>query len=70
MLDSEFADKIFFVFVTASSNLNKAFLFDNTSHPVFFLNCSENTLNKHSSMSRPPTFADFSHKMVSLPFTN
>mmetsp|Transcript_10800 Transcript_10800/g.28712 ORF Transcript_10800/g.28712 Transcript_10800/m.28712 type:complete len:273 (+) Transcript_10800:1362-2180(+) len=70
MLDSEFADRIFLVLVTASSSLKSAFLLDNTSQPVFFLNCSAKTRIKHSSMSRPPTLADFSHKTVILPLTN
>mmetsp|Transcript_45087 Transcript_45087/g.96250 ORF Transcript_45087/g.96250 Transcript_45087/m.96250 type:complete len:247 (+) Transcript_45087:1130-1870(+) len=69
MLASVFAERIFFVLVTASSSLNNAFLFDNTSHPVFFLNCAAKVLMRHSSMSLPPTLSHFSHKTVNLPRT-
>mmetsp|Transcript_28139 Transcript_28139/g.45180 ORF Transcript_28139/g.45180 Transcript_28139/m.45180 type:complete len:209 (-) Transcript_28139:791-1417(-) len=57
---SLFADRTFLVLPTASSNLKHAFLFPNTSQPVFFLNCSAKVRMRHSSISRPPTFDDFS----------
>mmetsp|Transcript_76381 Transcript_76381/g.196710 ORF Transcript_76381/g.196710 Transcript_76381/m.196710 type:complete len:258 (+) Transcript_76381:990-1763(+) len=69
-LASELADRIFFVFMTASSSLKRAFLLDSTSQPVFFWNCAAKLRMRHSSMSRPPTLSDLSHKTVSLPFTN
>mmetsp|Transcript_15275 Transcript_15275/g.45757 ORF Transcript_15275/g.45757 Transcript_15275/m.45757 type:complete len:219 (-) Transcript_15275:632-1288(-) len=67
---SAFAERIFLVFVTESSNLKLAFLLESGSQPTFFLNCAANSLMRHSSMSRPPTLSDFSVTTVSLPFTN
>mmetsp|Transcript_97058 Transcript_97058/g.225001 ORF Transcript_97058/g.225001 Transcript_97058/m.225001 type:complete len:219 (+) Transcript_97058:1066-1722(+) len=67
---SLFAERIFFVFVTASSSLKEAFLLERGSAPTFFLNCAANSRMRHSSISRPPTLSDFSHTTVSLPFTN
>mmetsp|Transcript_45689 Transcript_45689/g.133023 ORF Transcript_45689/g.133023 Transcript_45689/m.133023 type:complete len:219 (-) Transcript_45689:643-1299(-) len=66
---SEFADKTFFVFNTASSSLNAAFLLVNGSQPCFFLNCAANTRMRHSSSSRPPTLSERSQTTVSLPRT-
>mmetsp|Transcript_20115 Transcript_20115/g.62863 ORF Transcript_20115/g.62863 Transcript_20115/m.62863 type:complete len:219 (-) Transcript_20115:651-1307(-) len=67
---SLFAERIFLVFVTASSSLKDAFLFESGSQPTFFLNCAANSRMRHSSMSRPPTLSDFSQITVSLPLTN
>mmetsp|Transcript_58896 Transcript_58896/g.167610 ORF Transcript_58896/g.167610 Transcript_58896/m.167610 type:complete len:458 (-) Transcript_58896:642-2015(-) len=67
---SELAERIFFVFVTASSSLKDAFLLESGSQPTCFLNCAANSRIKHSSMSRPPTLSDFSHRHVSLPRVN
>mmetsp|Transcript_62618 Transcript_62618/g.193917 ORF Transcript_62618/g.193917 Transcript_62618/m.193917 type:complete len:289 (+) Transcript_62618:1020-1886(+) len=69
-LDSEFAERIFLVFVTASSSLKSAFLLDRTSQPVFFWNCLAKVRMRHSSMSRPPTFWDLSQTTESWPRTN
>mmetsp|Transcript_15400 Transcript_15400/g.46191 ORF Transcript_15400/g.46191 Transcript_15400/m.46191 type:complete len:260 (+) Transcript_15400:1235-2014(+) len=70
MFASELAERIFFVLETASSSLKSAFLLDSTSQPVFFWNCSAKARMRHSSMSRPPTLSDFSHRTVSFPLTN
>mmetsp|Transcript_62617 Transcript_62617/g.193911 ORF Transcript_62617/g.193911 Transcript_62617/m.193911 type:complete len:259 (-) Transcript_62617:617-1393(-) len=67
---SLFAERIFFVLVTASSSLNAAFLLVRGSHPVFFLNCAANSRMRHSSMSRPPMSSDLSQTTLSLPRTN
>mmetsp|Transcript_104147 Transcript_104147/g.301283 ORF Transcript_104147/g.301283 Transcript_104147/m.301283 type:complete len:212 (+) Transcript_104147:1417-2052(+) len=64
------ADRIFFVFCTASSSLNFAFLLHKGSQPSFALNCEANSRIKHSSNSRPPTLSDFSQTTVSFPRTN
>mmetsp|Transcript_58464 Transcript_58464/g.153953 ORF Transcript_58464/g.153953 Transcript_58464/m.153953 type:complete len:260 (-) Transcript_58464:283-1062(-) len=69
-LASELEERTFFVFPTASSSLKRALLLDSTSQPVFFWNCSAKARIRHSSMSRPPTFSDFSHRTVSFPLTN
>mmetsp|Transcript_47806 Transcript_47806/g.86147 ORF Transcript_47806/g.86147 Transcript_47806/m.86147 type:complete len:217 (-) Transcript_47806:413-1063(-) len=67
---SEFAERTFLVFPTASSSLKHAFLLERTSQPVFFLNCSANARIRHSSMSRPPTLSDRSQSTVSFPLMN
>mmetsp|Transcript_27459 Transcript_27459/g.78901 ORF Transcript_27459/g.78901 Transcript_27459/m.78901 type:complete len:259 (+) Transcript_27459:1542-2318(+) len=67
---SLFAERIFFVLVTASSSLKADFLLESGSQPVFFLNCSANSRMRHSSMSRPPTSSDLSATTVSFPRTN
>mmetsp|Transcript_110444 Transcript_110444/g.216589 ORF Transcript_110444/g.216589 Transcript_110444/m.216589 type:complete len:259 (+) Transcript_110444:160-936(+) len=70
MAASLLAERIFLVFITASSSLNEDFLFVKGSQPFFLANCAANSRIKHSSSSRPPTLSDFSHTTVSLPRTN
>mmetsp|Transcript_77890 Transcript_77890/g.225275 ORF Transcript_77890/g.225275 Transcript_77890/m.225275 type:complete len:240 (+) Transcript_77890:1521-2240(+) len=67
---SEFADKIFLVFMTASSSLKADFLLLSGSQPFFFSNCAAKARMRHSSSSRPPTLSDFSQTTVNLPRTN
>mmetsp|Transcript_73752 Transcript_73752/g.240195 ORF Transcript_73752/g.240195 Transcript_73752/m.240195 type:complete len:223 (+) Transcript_73752:1787-2455(+) len=67
---SVFAERTFFVFMTASSNLKAAFLLVRGSQPCFFLNCSENARIKHSSNARPPTLSDFSQITFNFPRMN
>mmetsp|Transcript_24514 Transcript_24514/g.70414 ORF Transcript_24514/g.70414 Transcript_24514/m.70414 type:complete len:256 (+) Transcript_24514:1130-1897(+) len=69
-LDSEFAERIFLVFVTASSILKRAFLLDMMSQPVFFWNCLAKLRMRHSSMFRPPTLSERSQTTDSRPRTN
>mmetsp|Transcript_90734 Transcript_90734/g.282654 ORF Transcript_90734/g.282654 Transcript_90734/m.282654 type:complete len:219 (+) Transcript_90734:1097-1753(+) len=67
---SAFAERIFLVFMTASSSLKLAFLLERGSQPTFFLNCAANSRMRHSSMSRPPTLSDLSATTDSLPLKN
>mmetsp|Transcript_37516 Transcript_37516/g.86616 ORF Transcript_37516/g.86616 Transcript_37516/m.86616 type:complete len:262 (-) Transcript_37516:595-1380(-) len=67
---SMFAERIFLVFVTASSSLKEAFLLLRGSQPTFFLNCAANSRMRHSFIVLPPTLSAFSQMTVSLPRMN